>query len=37
MAQDKKTVTIIVEGTPETVAGHPDSYTAKYLKPLLKK
>ena len=26
---------IIVSGTPETVASHPDSYTGKYLKPVL--
>jgi excinuclease ABC subunit A len=26
---------ILVTGTPETVAKHPDSYTAQYLKPLL--
>jgi len=26
---------IVAEGTPETVAAHPHSYTGKYLKPLL--
>jgi len=28
---------IIVTGTPETVASHPDSYTGKYLKPVLER
>ncbi|MDX3895055.1 excinuclease ABC subunit UvrA [Pusillimonas sp.] len=27
---------IIVEGTPEDVAAHPESHTGRYLKPLLK-
>jgi excinuclease ABC subunit A len=27
---------IVVEGTPETVAAHPSSFTGKYLKPYLK-
>ncbi|MGJ9423517.1 excinuclease ABC subunit UvrA [Aeromicrobium sp. CF3.5] len=26
---------LVAEGTPETVADHPDSYTGHYLKPLL--
>jgi excinuclease ABC subunit A len=26
---------IIVSGTPEAVARHPNSYTAKYLRPML--
>ena len=28
---------IIAQGTPEQVAGHPDSYTGMYLKPILEK
>ena len=27
--------TVLVEGTPETVAEHPDSYTGRFLRPLL--
>ncbi|HEU5037680.1 MAG TPA: excinuclease ABC subunit UvrA [Nocardioides sp.] len=27
--------TVVAEGTPETVAAHPDSYTGQFLKPLL--
>jgi len=27
--------TILAAGTPEEVAGHPHSYTARYLQPLL--
>ncbi|SFC51952.1 excinuclease ABC subunit A [Nocardioides terrae] len=27
--------TVVIEGTPETVAAHPDSYTGRFLKPLL--
>jgi excinuclease ABC subunit A len=27
--------TILAAGTPEEVAGHPQSYTARYLQPLL--
>jgi excinuclease ABC subunit A len=27
--------TVVVEGTPEDVAAHPDSYTGRFLKPLL--
>ncbi len=29
--------TVVVEGTPETVAAHPGSYTGRYLSPLLKR
>ena len=28
---------VVAEGTPETVAAHPDSFTGHYLKPMLKK
>ena len=28
--------TVLFEGTPEKLVNHPESYTAKYLKPLLK-
>jgi excinuclease ABC subunit A len=28
---------IVVEGTPEDVANHPDSFTGHYLKPLLER
>ena len=27
--------TVIVEGPPEVIAGHPDSYTGEFLRPLL--
>ena len=27
---------VVAEGTPETVAAHPDSFTGHYLKPMLK-
>ena len=27
---------VVAEGTPETVAAHPDSYTGRYLAPLLR-
>lgn len=29
--------TVVVSGTPETVANHPTSYTGKYLKPILER
>ncbi len=29
--------TIVATGTPENIAGHPQSYTGKYLKPILKR
>ncbi|MFD2615858.1 excinuclease ABC subunit UvrA [Terrilactibacillus laevilacticus] len=29
--------TIVVTGTPEVVAAHPESYTGKYLKPILER
>lgn len=29
--------TLVVTGTPEEVAEHPDSYTGKYLKPILER
>lgn len=29
--------TVIAEGTPESVAKNPKSYTAKFLSPILKK
>ena len=28
---------IVAQGTPEEVADHPDSYTGKYLKPILER
>ncbi|HNI85540.1 MAG TPA: excinuclease ABC subunit UvrA, partial [Ottowia sp.] len=27
--------TVVAQGTPEQVAGHPDSHTGRYLKPVL--
>ncbi|MFO0962763.1 MAG: excinuclease ABC subunit UvrA [Phycisphaerales bacterium] len=29
--------TVIAQGTPETVAAHPESHTARYLRPILEK
>ena len=29
--------TIVAEGTPEEIGEHPDSYTGRYLKPVLGK
>jgi excinuclease ABC subunit A len=29
--------TVVVEGTPETIAAHPESHTGRYLQPLLKR
>ena len=26
---------VVAEGTPETVAAHPDSHTGRFLRPLL--